>query len=171
MSDDRIDESVLVDVDDEDEARARAYSMTIAWSPEDDAYVVSVPELPGVHTHGSTPEDAEAMGEEVIALVLASSRDLGRPVAPPAPQRRRVVIAPVPTIDADRIRLLRARLGMSQREFAATLNLDPALLEAWERREGQPDGTSARMLEMAERNPAVFLSLIERPIEVERRSA
>lgn len=32
----------------------RRYSMTIEWSDEDDAYVVTVPELPGCVSHGTT---------------------------------------------------------------------------------------------------------------------
>ncbi len=34
------------------------YSMLIQWSDEDEAYIVTVPELPGCKTHGSTHEEA-----------------------------------------------------------------------------------------------------------------
>jgi predicted RNase H-like HicB family nuclease len=34
------------------------YSMVIEWSDEDQAYVVSIPEFPGNHTHGDTYEEA-----------------------------------------------------------------------------------------------------------------
>jgi len=65
-------------------AEARRYSMHIAWSPEDDAYLVSVPEIPGLRTHGATHAEAVEMGEEVIATWLAGMRSEGRPV--PLPQ-------------------------------------------------------------------------------------
>lgn len=164
-------ESDIVDVSDADAEAARAYSMVIAWSPDDDTYVVSVPELPGVHTHGDTPNVAEEMGEEVIALVLAASRDLGRAVSPPAPDRRRIVIGPVPPVGGDRIRSLRARLRLSQSEFASALNISPTTVEAWEQQQDTPDGASARILEFAERDPALFLSLFQQPAGAGRRSA
>ena len=34
------------------------YSMIIQWSDEDNAYIVTVPELPGCQTHGETYEEA-----------------------------------------------------------------------------------------------------------------
>lgn len=163
MSDDQESNPIFIDISDAELAEARAYSMVIAWSPEDDVYVVSVPELAGLHTHGHTPSEAEAMGEEAIALWLAANRDLGRPVPPPASRRRRIVIAPAEPVDANRIRQVRARLGLSPSEFASALNVSPTAVDAWERNEGEPDGASARILEIAERHPALFLSLIQPP--------
>ncbi len=32
------------------------YSMVIEWSDEDEAYIVTVPELPGCITHGVAPQ-------------------------------------------------------------------------------------------------------------------
>lgn len=34
------------------------YSMFMSWSEEDQAYIVSVPELPGCMADGKTPEEA-----------------------------------------------------------------------------------------------------------------
>ncbi len=34
------------------------YTMVIQWSEEDNAYIVTVPELPGCITHGDTYEEA-----------------------------------------------------------------------------------------------------------------
>jgi predicted RNase H-like HicB family nuclease len=46
------------------------YGFVIGWSPEDDAYVVRVPELPGCMTHGDTPEIALKRAQEGgLALV------------------------------------------------------------------------------------------------------
>jgi predicted RNase H-like HicB family nuclease len=64
-------------------AAARAYAMVIEWSAEDDAFVVSVPDLPGLHTHGATREEAAVMGDEAIAVWLIADRGAGLPT--PAP--------------------------------------------------------------------------------------
>lgn len=56
------------------------YSMTIAWDPEDRIFVVSVPELPGLHTHGETYEEAARKGaafiEEWVATLAATGQVL-----------------------------------------------------------------------------------------------
>jgi len=48
------------------EGRDMHYSMIIQWDPRDDIYVVTVPELPGCVTHGSTYEEAVAQGQDAI---------------------------------------------------------------------------------------------------------
>ena len=68
----------------EELAEARRYAMEIAWSSEDDVFVVSFPDAPGVMTHGSTREEAAAMGEDAIITWLTALHDVGRPVPPPA---------------------------------------------------------------------------------------
>ncbi len=72
------------------------YAMLIEWSPEDGVYIVTVPELPGCRTHGSTREEAIRMGEEVIELWLDGVE------LPPSPQTftywsnlDRIVLTPV----------------------------------------------------------------------------
>ena len=62
----------------------KRYSMTIEWSDEDDAYVVTVPELPGCMTHGATHAEAVQRGEEAIATWLQTARAWGDPI--PAPR-------------------------------------------------------------------------------------
>lgn len=42
------------------------YSYSIHYSDEDEAYVVSVLELPGCMTHGNSPEEALKMGHEAV---------------------------------------------------------------------------------------------------------
>lgn len=59
------------------------YSMTIEWSDEDQLYIVTVPELPGCRTHGSTYEEAVEQGQEVIEGWIDAARGWGRPVPPP----------------------------------------------------------------------------------------
>src|SRR5689334_24368653 len=93
---------------------ARRYSMVVAWSDEDDAYLVSVPELPGLQNHGATPTEAVEKGERSIALWLESNRRHGR--TPPAPSRtaRRVVVDRPPQYDAAGVRAIRERARVSQ---------------------------------------------------------
>jgi predicted RNase H-like HicB family nuclease len=59
------------------------YSMVIAWSDEDQVFIVDVPELPGCRTHGSTYEEAVAMGRVAIEGWIEAQQTWGRPVPPP----------------------------------------------------------------------------------------
>lgn len=52
------------------------YSMYIRWSDEDQAYVVTVPELPGCRTHGDTYEEAARQGQDAIeSWIMAALAD------------------------------------------------------------------------------------------------
>jgi len=59
------------------------YSMEIIWSDEDQAYIVTVPELPGCKTHGSTYEEAVQQGNDAIRSWIEASRAWGDPIPPP----------------------------------------------------------------------------------------
>lgn len=59
------------------------YSMVIEWSDEDDASIVTVPELPGCRTHGSTYEDTVRQGQDAIISWIDVQRASGCPI--PAP--------------------------------------------------------------------------------------
>lgn len=152
-----------IDVLDEDEAAARLYAQIIEWSTDDDAFIVSVPDIPGLRTHGSTPEDAAAMGNEAIALWLAGARATG--IVPPNPSfsARHVAIARSP--EAERIRHIRQRLDVSQREFAELLNVSVATVRSWEQGLRTPDGASQRLIDIAERQPDVLLEVTGQPRE------
>ena len=76
------DETIWLNITEADTAAAMRYAIIVEWSPEDDVYVVSVPDFPEIHTHGATREEAVAMANEAIALALAAARRGGR-VAPP----------------------------------------------------------------------------------------
>jgi len=67
----------------EEFAEARRYVMEIAWSPEDEVFVVSFPDAPGVLTHGRTRAEAATQGEDAIITWLTALRDAGRPVPRP----------------------------------------------------------------------------------------
>lgn len=52
------------------------YSMIIEWSVNDDAFIVSVPEFPGQHTHGATYEEAVKQGRDLIdSLIMWTLQD------------------------------------------------------------------------------------------------
>ena len=59
------------------------YSMIIQWSIPDNAYLVEVPELPGLITHGNTYEGALRNAQEVIELWIDASEEWGLPVPGP----------------------------------------------------------------------------------------
>lgn len=59
------------------------YELVVTWSPEDDAFVVDVPELPGCMAHGDTPAEAVANAQDAIGLWLEVAKDMGRPIPTP----------------------------------------------------------------------------------------
>ena len=61
----------------------RRYSMIIEWSDEDEAYIVTVPELPGCLTHGATYAEAVKHGEDAIESWIDAARAWGRPIPEP----------------------------------------------------------------------------------------
>jgi len=65
------------------------YSMEINWSDEDNAYIVTVPELPGCRTHGSTYEEALQNGKDAIESWIDASRFWGDPIPLPLTQADR----------------------------------------------------------------------------------
>jgi predicted RNase H-like HicB family nuclease len=60
------------------------YSMVIQWSELDNAYIVTVPELPGCKTHGETLEEAVQQGKDAIESWIDAMEAWGRPI--PAPR-------------------------------------------------------------------------------------
>jgi predicted RNase H-like HicB family nuclease len=63
------------------------YSMLVEWDPDDDIYVVTVPELPGCYTHGESYEDAVLHGQEAIESWIAAALANGVPIPPPMTAR------------------------------------------------------------------------------------
>src|SRR6266540_948362 len=59
------------------------YSMIIEWSDEDNAYIVTVPELSGCRTHGRTYEEAVAQGQDAIESWIDAARADGDTVPSP----------------------------------------------------------------------------------------
>jgi predicted RNase H-like HicB family nuclease len=62
------------------------YEINIFWSEEDQAFIVTVPELPGCMADGATYELALANARLAIAEWIDTARALDRPV--PQPRNR-----------------------------------------------------------------------------------
>lgn len=160
--DDGVDRSELTP---EELAEARRYPLSIEWSPEDDAFIVSVPDLPGVHTHGATREEAAAMGDEVIAVSLTAMRNVGREVPPPSPYSGAETDEESAKFTAARVREIRRSFDVSQEVFAQLLNVRVATVRAWEQGVWRPNGAAARLLSIAERHPDVILDVASAPMQ------
>lgn len=152
--DDGVDRSALTA---EELAEARLYPLSIEWSSEDKTFIVSVPDLPGVQTHGATREEAAAMGDEVIAVSLTAMRKVGLPVPPPSPFSGSKTIARSPRYSGKHIREIRRGLDVSQRVFADLLNVSVATVRSWEQGVRTPDGAATRLLSIAERHPETLI--------------
>lgn len=59
------------------------YSMRVAWSPEDEAFVASCPELGELSAHGGTPAKAAAELSEAIKLALEAYEEEEWPLPEP----------------------------------------------------------------------------------------
>jgi predicted RNase H-like HicB family nuclease len=59
------------------------YTIVIQWSDEDQAYIATVPELPGCKTHGKTYEQALKQTQYAIEGWSKLAKESGRPVVPP----------------------------------------------------------------------------------------
>jgi putative transcriptional regulator len=72
----------------------------------------------------------------------------------------RAEVEPPPTYSAERIKEIRGQMQLSQTVFAATLNVSPDTIRAWEQGKREPDGATLRLLEVAEQHPEVFLKKV-----------
>ena len=141
----------------EELAEARRYAIEIEWSPEDEVFVVSVPDAPGVMTHGATREEAATMGDDAIITWLTALHDADLPVPPPTITARQASATPPDRFRADRIRDIRRGLDVSQRVFADLLNVSLATVRSWEQGVRTPDGAAMRLLSIAEGHPETIM--------------
>ncbi|HUK59874.1 MAG TPA: type II toxin-antitoxin system HicB family antitoxin [Stellaceae bacterium] len=74
---------------------ATEYNFTIVLEPlEEGGFLVLVPALPEVVTHGESEEEAVAMAEDAIRLAVGYRRDQGEPIpGEHAPRLRQVKVA------------------------------------------------------------------------------
>ena len=63
------------------------YEIDICWSDEDDAFVASVPELPGCMADGPTYQDALAAAEVAMGEWISVAKEIGRAVPEPRGSR------------------------------------------------------------------------------------
>ena len=64
------------------------YRMEVQWSPDDDCYVATMPELLGCTAHGGTWAEAAREAEVARDLWLETAEEMGRKL-PVADARRR----------------------------------------------------------------------------------
>ena len=62
------------------------YEMIVAWSTEDQLFIVRVPELPGCTAHGATPEMAVREAQVAIGLWVDTAAEDGIPIPEPKAQ-------------------------------------------------------------------------------------
>lgn len=74
--------------------------------------------------------------------------------------RTTVLPAPVQKIEAKDIKAIRSKLHVSQRVFAAILNVPPVTAVSWETGQRHPSGAALRLLDIARKNPQTLLSVI-----------
>jgi putative transcriptional regulator len=58
------------------------------------------------------------------------------------------------------VKALRARLGVSQEDFAGRYGLDVATVRNWEQGRTTPDGPAARLLQLIDRDPDKVMELL-----------
>ncbi len=66
------------------------YEIALCWSPEDQAFIAQVPELPGCAADGRTYEEALAKVEIIIEEWIDTARELGRVIPEPKDRVRLV---------------------------------------------------------------------------------
>ena len=58
------------------------------------------------------------------------------------------------------VRALRAKVGMTQEQFAARFGFSTATLRHWERGDRKPNGSALVLLNVIERNPAAVIEAL-----------
>ena len=61
------------------------YRINLAWSDDDQAWIASVPELPGCLSDGATPQEAIDHAQVIIGEWIETAQLLGRPIPQPQP--------------------------------------------------------------------------------------
>lgn len=63
------------------------YSMHISWSDDDDCYIATCPEFPGLSAFGETPEEALAEAQIALQLFIDTYNEDGLPLPERQPTR------------------------------------------------------------------------------------
>jgi putative transcriptional regulator len=73
-------------------------------------------------------------------------------------------------VDADDIRTLRARSGMTQAQFAATFGIGLGTLQKWERGERRPSGAAKSLLLVMQADTPAVVKALRAAVQRRRRS-
>lgn len=75
---------------------------------------------------------------------------------------RKAEVTPPPKYSRARITRVRTGLGVSQAVFASMLNVSKGTVSSWEQGAREPEGSTRRLLELAEYQPDVFVRSVSR---------
>lgn len=75
---------------------------------------------------------------------------------------RQAKSVPAPKFNKERIAQLRERLGLSQTVFAGAFNVGVSTAQSWEQGLRVPEGPAMRLMQIAEKQPAVILQYVQR---------
>jgi putative transcriptional regulator len=73
-------------------------------------------------------------------------------------------------VDADDVRTLRARSGMTQAQFAATFGIGLGTLQKWERGERRPSGAAKSLLLVMQADTPTVIKALRAAAQRKRRS-
>ena len=68
-------------------------------------------------------------------------------------RKTKMTIKPVATFNADDLKQIRQKTGLSQVIFDGSLGVSPKTVEAWENGRNKPEGASRRLLEIVRDDP------------------
>lgn len=101
------------------------YSMIISFSEDDQAYIVSVPELPGCMADGKTPEDAVKNAQVIIQEWIETALEDGEEIPKPALFTDITVQGGDNITLQQKIELAYTYKGISQAELARGIGTSP----------------------------------------------
>lgn len=136
---------------------AARFPRFVRWSEEDACFIGSLPDLDGDCAHGDTPEKVAEELKICAELAIEARLKFDLPI----PEPRAFVITPSRFREdgnQGHIQALRRSLGLSQAAFAKVLGVSKNTICSWEQGHRKPDGSSARLLQIAEKHPEVVLS-------------
>lgn len=98
---------------------------------------------------GGTP-----MKHEDFSQLLASIKEAGEI------RRGKTQPSRIKTIQSSDVCRIRARLGLSQSEFALLIGVSPRTVQNWEQKRREPEGAAKALLIIADRNPKLVLEAL-----------
>lgn len=131
------------------------YTRVIYWSEEDGKYLGELPEFSAYPVaRGKTLEEVSADLDDAEESFIAALGDNlpERGVRVIASSRRRNWAA------NSKVAQLRAKTGLSQKDFAAFIGASISALQKWESGERTPSGSAARLLELIEQRPELIVA-------------